>query len=76
MGSEGAQKQTEVNASNTGPTLYNIPPNSLNHVVAQHLNLREAIVKYENIVEHLERLWESKVRGKWVATTKSGLPQN
>ena len=59
--SDGAQKQSEVTPSGNGPTLYNIPPSSLNHVVAQHLNLREAIVKYENIVEHLERLWESKV---------------
>ena len=27
-----------------------------------HLNLQDAITKYESIVEHLERLWEDKVQ--------------
>ena len=53
-----AKIQEVNNSSSPGTSIYDITVNSVN---AAHLNLREAIVKYENIVEDLENVWESKV---------------
>ena len=53
-----AKIQEINNSSSPGTSIYDVTVNSVN---AAHLNLREAIVKYENIVEDLENVWESKV---------------
>ena len=53
-----AKIQEFNNSSSPGTSIYDVTVNSVN---AAHLNLREAIVKYENIVEDLENVWDSKV---------------
>ncbi|XP_021370592.1 uncharacterized protein C14orf80 homolog isoform X2 [Mizuhopecten yessoensis] len=39
---------------------YNIPPDSVSGMETARLQLEEAIVKYESIIEQLEDVWESK----------------
>ncbi|XP_033734862.1 tubulin epsilon and delta complex protein 1-like [Pecten maximus] len=39
---------------------YNIPPDSVSSMESARLQLEEAIVKYESIIEQLEDVWESK----------------
>ncbi|XP_069116586.1 tubulin epsilon and delta complex protein 1-like [Argopecten irradians] len=51
--------------SSTGQTTgkmmyYNIPPDSVSSMESARLQLEEAIVKYESIIEQLEDVWESK----------------
>ena len=38
-----------------------IPPYAVENLHHSHLNLKQAIVKYEAIVEHLDRVWEEQV---------------
>ncbi len=45
-------------ATNRAP---GIPASSVHALTATHLNLRDAIIKYEAIVNYLERIWAAKV---------------
>ena len=43
-------------------TFYNIPPDSMMEMDVAKQQLEDAILKYEEIIEQIEELWESKVR--------------
>ena len=53
-------KLQELNSGGS-PNTNGVHEHTINSVNAAHLNLREAIVKYENIVEELEGIWDSEV---------------
>jgi hypothetical protein len=43
-------------------TFYNIPPDAMIKMDVAKQQLEDAIMKYEEIIEQIEELWESKVR--------------
>lgn len=42
-------------------TFYNIPPDAGLRMECAKQDLEDAIIKYEQIIEQIEELWESKV---------------
>ena len=49
------------------------PTSSVLQLAETHLDLREAIIKYEAIVDYLERLWAHKVCAKFLLLFFVGL---
>lgn len=42
-------------------SVYNIPPDGVAQMLQARKDLQTTILKYETMVEELERLWETKV---------------
>lgn len=42
-------------------TFYNIPPDAVIKMESAKQQLEDAIMKYEQIIEEIEEIWESKV---------------